>query len=120
MTSRLGALLLFLLAAGAQAQADTLTLRVRSDDGQIEFFRGRKKLSDSQLNQLCATARARKDEIEFQRDKMTANDALASILKEAQCLGATHSGTIQREQPVAPKSAAHTHAKPRHRAKARR
>jgi hypothetical protein len=108
--------LLFLLAA--QAQADTLILRVRSDDGQIEFFRGRKKLNDSQLNQLCATARAHKDEIEFQRDKMTANDALASILKEAQCLGATRSGSIQREPE--PKSSAHTHAKPRHKAKARR
>jgi hypothetical protein len=120
VTSRLGALLLFLLAAGAQAQADTLTLRIRSDDGQIEFFRGRKKLNDSQLNQFCAAARARKDEIEFQREKMTANDALASILKEAQCLGATHSGSIQRERATEPKSAAHRHAKPRHKAKARR
>ncbi len=113
---RLGALLLLSFVAGAQA--DTLTLRIKSDDGQIEFFRGRKKLSDSQLNQLCAAAKARKDEIEFQREKMTANDALASILKEAQCLGATHSGTIQREPE--PKSAAHTRAKPRHRAKVRR
>jgi hypothetical protein len=115
---RLGALLL--LSFVAAAQADTLTLRVKSDDGQIEFFRGRKKLSDSQLNQLCAAAKARKDEIEFQREKMTANDALASILKEAQCLGATHSGSIQRERATEPKSAAHKRAKPRHRAKARR
>lgn len=113
---RLGALLL--LSFVSAAQANTLTLRVKSDDGRIEFFRGRKKLSDSQLNQLCASARARKDEIEFQRDKMTANDALASILKEAQCLGATHSGSIQREPE--PKSSAHKHAKPRHKAKARR
>ncbi len=113
---RLGALLF--LSFVAAAQADTLTLRIKSDDGRIEFFRGRKKLSDSQLNQLCATARTRKDEIEFQRDKMTANDALASILQEAQCLGATHSGSIQREPE--PKSAVRKHAKPRHKAKARR
>jgi hypothetical protein len=112
---RLGALLL--LSFVAAAQADTLTLRIKSDDGQIEFFRGRKKLSDSQLNQFCAAAR--KDEIEFQREKMTANDALASILKEAQCLGATHSGSIQSDRAKS-KSAAHTHAKPRHRAKVRR
>jgi hypothetical protein len=111
---RLGALLL--LSFVAAAQADTLTLRIKSDDGRIEFFRGRKRLSDSQLNQLCAVTR--KDEIEFQREKMTADDALASILKEAQCLGATHSRTIQREPE--PKSSTHTHAKPRHRAKARR
>ena len=113
---RLGAL--FLLSFVAAAQADTLILRIRSDDGQIEFFRGRKRLSDSQLNQFCAAARARKDEIEFQREKMTANDALASILREAQCLGATHSGSIQREPE--PKSSTHKHAKPRHKAKARR
>ncbi|MEI7791188.1 MAG: hypothetical protein WCJ15_08430 [Alphaproteobacteria bacterium] len=113
---RLGAMLF--LSFVAAAQADTLTLRIKSDDGQIQFFKGRKKLSDSQLNQLCAAAKARKDEIEFQREKMTANDALASILKEAQCLGATRSGTIQREPE--PKSAVRKHAKPRHRAKARR
>ena len=118
MTSRLGALLF--LSFVTAAQADTLSLRIKSDDGQIEFFRGRKRLSDSQLNQFCAAVRARKDEIEFQREKMTANDALASILKEAQCLGATHSGSIKSERAPEPKSAAHRHAKPRHKAKARR
>lgn len=112
---RLGALLL--LSFVAAVQADTLTLRIKSDDGRIEFFRGRKRLSDAQLNQVCAAARARKDEIEFDREKMTANDALAAILKEAQCLGATHGGTIQREPE--PKSAVRKRAKPRHRAKAR-
>jgi hypothetical protein len=116
---RAGALL-FLLSATAVAQADTLTLRIKSDDGQIEFFRGRKRVSDSQLNQLCAAARARKTEIEFQRDKMTANDALSSILKEAQCLGATHIGFTGIDRYPEPKPAPHRHARPQHRGAAPR
>ena len=116
MTLRLGGLLLLSLVTAAQA--DTLTLRIRSDDGQIQFFKGRKKLNDAQLNQVCGAAREHKDEIVFDREKMTRDDALSAILREAQCLGATHSGTIQREPE--PKSAVRKHAKPRHKAKARR
>ncbi|MFO1247720.1 MAG: hypothetical protein U1E93_05750 [Alphaproteobacteria bacterium] len=116
MKLRLGGLLLLSLVTAAQA--DTLTLRIRSDDGQIQFFKGRKKLNDAQLNQVCGAARARKDEIVFDREKMTANDALASILKEAQCLGAVHTGPVTREPE--PKSEVRKRAKPRHKAKARR
>ena len=116
MTLRLGGLLLLSLVTAAQA--DTLTLRIRSDDGQIQFFKGRKKLNDAQLDQVCGAARARKDEIVFDREKMTRDDALSAILKEAQCLGASHIGSVTREPE--PKSAVHKRAKPRHKAKARR
>jgi hypothetical protein len=51
---------------------------------------------------------------------MTGDNALAAILKEAQCLGATHNGLTQIDREPKPKSAAHRHAKPRHKAKARR
>ena len=44
----------------------------------------------------------------------------AAILKEAQCLGATHSGLTQIDRKPEPRSGSHTHAKPRHRAKAPR
>ena len=118
MRLRLGALLVLSLMTAAEA--DTLTLRIKSDGGRIEFFRGRKKLSDSQMTQLCAAARARKDEIEFERDKMTRDDALAAILREADCLGAIHTGAIKSDPKPAPRSAPHTRAKPRHTAKARR
>ena len=116
MRLRLGGLLLLSLVTAAQA--DTLTLRIRSDDGQIQFFKGRKKLNDAQLNQVCGAAMARKDEIVFDRERMTANDALASILRKAQCLGAVNTGPVTRE--LEPKSEARKRAKPRHKAKARR
>ena len=101
--------ILFALAAGAWAKAETLVLRIKSDDGQIRFFHHGKRLTDATLARLCANARSQKAEIEFQRDKMTGNDALAAILKESDCLGA---------KPAAgqPKSAAQTHARPRHKA----
>jgi hypothetical protein len=115
---RLGALLFLSFAATVQANA--LTLRIKSNDGRIAFFQGRKKLSDSQLSQICAAARARKDEIAFQRDKMTRDDALAAILKEAQCLGATHIGFAGVVRYPEPKSESHKHAKPRHKGAKRR
>jgi hypothetical protein len=122
---RLGAVaalpfLLWAIAAGAQAKEDGLTLRIKAAGNQIQFFHRGKKLTDSRLNQLCAAAKARKTEIAFQRDRMTGDNALAAILKEAQCLGATHSGLTKIGQEAAPKSAAHRHAKPRHKAGARR
>ena len=121
---RLGAhaALLFLSIAvttGAQAKESSLTLRVKSDDGRIEFFHRGKRLTDSTLNQLCAVARARKAEIEFQRDKMSRDDALASILKEAQCLGATRIGFTGVDRYPEGKSAPHKHAKLRHRTASR-
>jgi hypothetical protein len=51
---------------------------------------------------------------------MTRDNALAAILKEAQCLGATHSSLTKIDQQRASKSGSHTRAKPRHKAKARR
>jgi hypothetical protein len=119
---RLGALapLPVLLLAGAPAKADNITLRIKANGSQIQFFHRGKKLSDAKLNQLCAAAKAHKTEIAFQRDKMTGDNALAAILKEAQCLGATHGGLTKIGQGPAPKSAAHRHAKQRHKAVARR
>ena len=121
---RLTPLILLAMTAGAQAAAP-LTLRIEADGSQIDFYHRGRKLSDSRLEQLCATARRQKVEIEFQRDKMSRDNALAAILKEAQCLGATHSGLTKIDQPKidqqrAPKSGSRTHARPRHRAKAPR
>jgi len=110
-------LVLAAMTLGAQAAAP-LTLRIEADRGQIEFYHRGKKLSDSRLEQLCATARRQKVEIAFQREKMSRDNALAAILKEAQCLSATHSGLTQIDRE--PRSGSHKRAKPRHKAKARR
>jgi hypothetical protein len=47
---------------------------------------------------------------------------MASLLKEAQCLSATHtsSGFTEIDRHSEPRPATHTHAKPRHRAAAPR
>ncbi len=111
------AFLVFALPFGAQAK-DTLTLRIMSDDGRIAFSYHGKRLGDAKLEQLCATAKRQKIDIEFQREKMTRDDALAAILKEAQCLGATHTGAMKID--LEPNSAPHKHARPRHRAEAPR
>lgn len=109
-----------LALTGLEAKEDALTLRIRSDDGQIQFFHHGKRLKDSTLERLCAEARSRKVEIEFQREKMTANDALAAILKEAQCLGACPAGSSASGRDREPKPSAQRHARHRHKAAARR
>lgn len=114
---RLASLILLAMVAGAQAKEGTLTLRIKSDDGQIQFFHRGKRLKESTLNRLCADARSRKIEIEFQREKMTGNDALASILREAECLDAR--GSSRPIEP-APRSAPHRRAIRLHRAAALR
>jgi hypothetical protein len=96
------------LATGAQAR--TLTLRLEVVHGQVEFFHQGKRLKDSTLERLCATARQQKVDIEFQRDKMTRDDALTAIMGEAQCLGAPRSASM----PPKPDAAARTHARHRH------
>lgn len=105
-------------ATGAQAKGDSLTLRVKSDDGQIRFFHHGKRLSEPTLERLCATARSQKADIEFERDKMTGSDALAAILKEADCLGAKHVAASERRPDSEP--SARTHATHRHKAGKRR
>jgi hypothetical protein len=102
------------LVTGAEARDDSVTIRLRVVHGQAEFFHRGKRLTDSSLEQLCATARKQKTDIEFQRDKMSANDALTAILGEAQCLGATRASIIRSERHVEPKAAARTHARHRH------
>ena len=114
----IGLLILGSAAIGAQAKEDALTLRIKSDHGRIEFFHHGRRLTDSTLERLCASARSRKVPVEFQRDKMTGKDALAAILKEADCLGATQGDLKKADR--APKSAPHRHATRRHRAAARR
>ena len=96
------------LATGADA--DTLTIRLEVVHGQVQFFHHGKRLKDSTLELLCATARKQKTDIEFVRNKMTRDDAMTAILGEAQCLGATHAGAM----PAEPASAARTHARHRH------
>lgn len=101
-------------ATGADARSDALTIRLEVVHGQAEFFHRGKRLTDSTLERLCAAARSQKTDIEFVRDKMTANDALTAILGEAQCLGATPAGVKRDERRVEPKPAARTHARHRH------
>jgi hypothetical protein len=108
----------FLLAATAGARADDgpVVIRIKMAGDEIEFsYRGR-KLTDSKLDQLCATSTRRKTDIEFRRDKMTRDNALAAVLKEARCLGATHIGFTGIDRYPEPKSSAHRHATRRHRA----
>lgn len=99
------------LAAGAQAKS--VTIRIRAVRGHIEFSHRGERLSDQGLEQLCGAARKQKTEIVFQRDKMTANDALASILGEARCLGARSASPAKTARPPEPKNAARTHARHR-------
>ena len=106
-------------ATGARAKDDDpVVIRITMDGDEIEFSYHGRKLSDSKLDQLCAASRRRKADIEFRREKMTRDNALAAILKEAQCLGAAHAGSSDREPES--NSGSHTHAKPRHRAAAPR
>ena len=109
------------LVTGAEAKG-TVTIHVKAVKGRVVFsYRGR-TLTDSSLEQLCAASRRQKAEIDFQKEKMNSNDTMASILKEAQCLSATHasSGFTEIDRRSEPKPATHTHAKPRHRAAAPR
>jgi hypothetical protein len=99
-------------ATGAGAREDTLTIRLEVVHGQAEFFHRGKRLTDSNLERLCGAARSQKTDIEFVRDKMTANDALTAILGEAQCLGATPASIKRDERRLEP--AARTHARHRH------
>ena len=106
------------LATGADAKG-TVAIHVKAVKGRIVFsYRGR-TLTDSKLEQLCAASRRQKAEIEFQKERMNSNDTMASLLKEAQCLSATHatsSGFTEIDRHSEPKPATHTHAKPRHKA----
>ena len=110
------------LALAGGAEARSVTIHVKAVKGRVVFsYRGR-TLTDSKLDQLCAASRRQKAEIEFQKERMNNNDTMASILKEAQCLSATHasSGFTEIDRHSEPKPAAHKHARPRHRAAAPR
>jgi hypothetical protein len=108
------------LATGAEAKGP-VAIHVKAVKGRIEFSYRGKKLTDSSLNQLCATSRRQKTEIEFQKERMNSNDTMASLLREADCLSATHkSGFMEIDRRSEPKPAAHTRAKQRRRAAAPR
>ena len=109
------------LVTGAEAKG-TVTIHVKAVKGRVVFSYRGKALTDSKLDQLCAASRRQKAEIEFQKERMNSNDAMASILKEAQCLSATHasSGFTEIDRHSEPRPAIHKHAKPRHKAKAPR
>ena len=109
------------LAGGAQAKG-TVTIHVKAVKGRVLFsYRGR-TLTDSKLDQLCAASRRQKAEIEFQKERMNNNDTMASLLREAQCLSATHasSGFTEIDRRSEPRPATHKHAKPRHKGAAPR
>jgi hypothetical protein len=105
------------LATSAAAKAP-VTLHVKAVKGRVVFSYRGKTLTDSNLEQICAASRRRKAEIEFQKEKMNNNDTMASLLKEANCLSATHASTgfTEIDRRSEPRPATHTHARPRHRA----
>ena len=109
------------LAGGAEAKG-SVTIHVKAVKGRVLFSYRGKTLTDSKLEQLCAASRRQKAEIEFQKERMNSNDTMAAILKEAQCLSATHasSGFTEIDRHSEPRPATHTHAKPRRRAAAPR
>ena len=109
------------IASGAEAKGGPVTIHVKAVKGRIEFSYRGKTLTDSKLDQLCAASRRQKAEIEFQKERMNSNDTMASILKEAQCLSATHAhGFTEIDRHSEPRPAAHTRARQRHRAAAPR
>jgi hypothetical protein len=108
------------LATGAEAKGP-VTIHVKAIKGRIEFSYRGKKLTDSKLDQLCAASRRQKAEIEFQKERMNSNDTMASLLREAQCLSATHaSGFMEIDRRSEPKPVTHTRAKQRRKAAAPR
>jgi hypothetical protein len=103
-------------ATSAEAKGP-VTIHVKAIKSRVVFSYRGKTLTDAGLNQLCAASRRQKTEIEFQKERMNSNDTMASLLKEADCLSATHaSGFMEIDRRSEPNPAAHTHAKPRHRA----
>ena|GEM_PF-2895022 len=109
------------LATSAEAKGP-VTIHVKAVKGRVLFSYRGKTLTDSRLDQLCAASRRQKVEIEFQKERMNNNDTMASLLREAQCLSATHasSGFMEIDRRSEPKPVAHRHAKPRRRAAAPR
>jgi hypothetical protein len=109
------------LVTGAAAKG-SVTIHVKAVKGRVVFSYRGKTLTDSKLDQLCATSRRQKAEIAFQKERMNSNDTMASLLREAQCLSATHasSGFMEIDRRSEPKPAAHRHAKQRHKAAAPR
>jgi len=109
----LAPVLLSAMATSAQPRGEPLVLRVKSDDGRIEFFHHGKRLTEPTIQRLCATAKSQKADIEFERDRMTGNDAMAAILKEADCLGAKSAAGHPETKAAARMHARHTKGKPR-------
>ena len=109
------------VAGGAEAKG-SVTIHVKAVKGRVLFSYRGKTLTDSKLDQLCAASRRQKAEIAFQKERMNNNDTMASLLKEANCLSATHASTgfTEIDRRSEPKPATHRHAKPRHRAAAPR
>ena len=109
------------IASGTAARGP-VTIHVKAVKGRIVFSYRGKTLTDSKLDQLCATSRRQKSEIEFQKERMNNNETMASLLREAQCLSATHasSGFMEIDRHSEPKPATHMRARPRHKAVAPR
>lgn len=104
-------------ASGAEAKG-SVTIHVKAVKGRVLFSYRGKTLTDSKLDQLCAASRRQKTEIEFQKERMNNNDTMASLLKEANCLSATHAGSgfTEIDRRSEPKPAVRTHAKHRRKA----
>jgi len=114
-------ILVIALASSAEAKG-SVTIHVKAVKGRVLFSYRGKTLTDSKLDQLCATSRRQKSEIEFQKERMNNTDTMASLLREAQCLSATHasSGFMEIDRHSEPKRATHMRARPRHKAAAPR
>ena len=98
------------VATGVQAKAGPVTIRMKAARGQIEVFYRGQKLTDAKFAQLCAASRKRKADISFQRDKMNSGDTMSALLREADCMGAAHTGSKRADRRPEQKSSARTHA----------
>ena len=102
------------VATGVQAKPGPVTIRLKADRGRIEPYYHGKKLTDAKFAELCAASRKRKADISFERDKMNSGDTMSALLREADCMGAAHTGAKRVDRRPEQKSSARTHAKQRH------
>ena len=102
------------VATGVQAKTTPVTIHMKAARGQIEVYYRGQKLTDAKFAQLCAASRVRKTDISFQRDKMNSGDTMSALLREADCMGAAHTGPKRVDRRPEQKSSARTHAKHPH------
>ena len=85
-------------------------------NGAVRYTYMGRKIGDAELDRLCRDGISHKSPVTFR--KVGGGDPMKLILAKAQCLGAANPAGTRKIQ--APSTAAHTHAKPPHKAALRR